>query len=409
MQVCAIESVQTVGMFMLLYWLLPQLDAYRSLFMFTAIATIPSFFLVFNRPPVTENSDTIDETISKVENTNTTKAGSKSVRTQLKSSERTVKLIFDICAFLCQISALLLWFVLTVVNPVEDPTTGEKISDICPVNRNVTKYYLEPSSYVKSNVDNDYKGETGYYKITLPPIGDLSTPPFPSNEQGPLPEHADTLWPLLLAPLLISVGYWENFVDKDTKLGGIGDRMNKFRKKLNKCKTSTYLFIGILKIILTFILILIYYGIDSDRVGVTELFNTANFYVNRCKSDTADPGDFESDWLQLAAIQVLVGVLSFYTADIVIKGRLQVSCYTVPLMLSTPASFFLLIWACKGCDSHWDIGVNTYWNCLSGHENMGELFTERFIYIGILWWLSQLWISRYLWYPNLEKLAKIDK
>ena len=50
LQVLLLESLQCVGVFLLLYIVLPSLDVFRSLFLLTAVATIPSLLQIFNQP-----------------------------------------------------------------------------------------------------------------------------------------------------------------------------------------------------------------------------------------------------------------------------------------------------------------------------------------------------------------------
>jgi hypothetical protein len=227
------------------------------------------------------------------------------------------------------------------------------------------------------------------------------------NLPGALPESGRYFWSLIVAPILISIAYWENFIDSDTKLGSFGKQLLEFKKKFHKCKPKTYLFTSIIKIIVAFILVLIYTGFDSS-IEIGDLFNSENFYTQKCFDDVTS-GIFESDWLEAASIQIAVGVAIFYGSDVAIKSRLQIVCYTVPITLATPVCFLLLFWACADCTDNWNIDTPYFWNCFSGRSNIGELMTERYVYLGFLWWISYLWICRHLWSPSLEKLAKMDR
>ncbi len=37
------------------------------------------------------------------------------------------------------------------------------------------------------------------------------------------------------------------------------------------------------------------------------------------------------------------------------------------------------------------------------------VFVDDYLWIIIIWWLSQLWISRHIWFPQSERLAKTER
>ena len=155
-----------------------------------------------------------------------------------------------------------------------------------------------------------------------------------------------------------------------------------------------------------------YFGLESDNTtDIKGLFSGKNFLTTRCDVNDDLEGDFVNDWLAVAAIQVVVGVAAFYLSDLAVKGHMQMACFTLPLFLSTPAVFGVLTWACESCDSTFIISsdYSYFFNCYHGYDGFSDSIFSTFFYIGAVWWVSQVWISRYVWSPTIERLAKSDK
>jgi hypothetical protein len=219
------------------------------------------------------------------------------------------------------------------------------------------------------------------------------------------------LWRLPIALVLISFGYWENFIDENSLLGSLGKKLYKFRINVMEAGTKTKALAGIWKIILTFIFIIIHFGLINDHINLDMIFDTANMYESKC-DETLRDGQyvFHSDWLLVVAVQVSAGVLCFYISDLAIKGHLQVPSFTLPMVLATPIFFFLLFWPCYECDKSFNIETDLYWNCNGGMETPWELVADKVAYLGLLiWFPSFILVTRYLWHPAIERLAHSDK
>ena len=282
----------------------------------------------------------------------------------------------DVLAFVAQFSALFIW----------------------PVSYAIMGYFEntgDPCAAPEANSSSLYNVAVNY------PI------------KGPVPEYDISIYLIPLALVLCSLSWWENFVDLHTRFsGGFIKPLLHFRRAVNGAKTKIYALIGIYKIILTFGMVTMYFGVSDMFDGdAMILFKSDSFYSSRCNPDASTRGAFLTDWLSVSTIQVCVGVIAFYSADLAIKAHMQIASFTIPLVATTPVTFSILIWACEGCLGVWELPIdeNYYWNCYQGYSGLGENFAEVLTYIGILWWLSQLWVTRYLWFPRVERLAKTDK
>ena len=220
---------------------------------------------------------------------------------------------------------------------------------------------------------------------------------------GVLPEEASHMWkPLFI--YLISMVYWENFITHGAGIPALTNWFHNLHKELIPTRAVTYFIVGIYKCLLTFILILIYYGAFYD-LGV--LFDTDNLYENKCGVLESEVRDnyFQSDWLEVSAVSVSVAVAGFFVSDLVIKADMQRSSFTLPLYLVTPLSFLLMLWPCEDCNF---TDTLYYWNCQSGYVDVADALIENLTWIGMLGTLSTMWIVRHLWFPESKRLARTD-
>ena len=346
-----IETLSTVGMFLLLYVVLPYMNALTGLFLLSGIGLIPSFLMLFNRPQSS------------------------------KTSTKYLNFMLDIFAFLGQAMAAFGISIMYAATQEQHENTYPNWNTVCSNASFTTTVTAE------SPLNYDY------------------------IQVGELPSGVE-LWIIPIALVLISVGYWENFIDSNSKLCFGLEAVNNFRYDIHHARTKIYLIVGVYKIILTFALLMIQHWVNIDnQMDLQMLFSGTNFYDNKCNVYEENVNmPFNEDWLLAAVIQISVGILCFYIADLSVKGYMQRLSLSLPLYLVTPVAFFLLSWACLDCDSYWDFGTYNYWNCYSGSNKIEDLFIggNNYIWLGIIWFPSFLLLTRYLWFPNAIRLAKLD-
>ena len=74
-------------------------------------------------------------------------------------------------------------------------------------------------------------------------------------------------WTLPVSLVLISVGFWQNYVDVNTmRMGGLTETLVDFKKSIRKSKTKLYLIVSSWKIVLTFFLLMGF--VDMDIIDV---------------------------------------------------------------------------------------------------------------------------------------------
>ena len=415
------ESVHSLGLFLLLFLGLPRLDVTRALLSLCALGFVPSLLQTLNTPS--------------------------------ESSKRKASLIMalDIIATLVQLMGIVGWILYLTFNPLyyTDAKVGNSslaqesvtysytdISSMCQeINRTVndfTQHDPADIGYKRAQAVNMFKESTDWtfsyvqysaddldLATTSPGTSDtswLTTTPSPTQPHDiflaeSLPETAFDLWPVPVGLFLISIAWWENFIDEDTKLGKLGKLLNRHRHSIRKGRTKLYVIVSFWKALLSFFLVMGFYaplslpwGVGLDSLFAWESFNRQDSVANRINQ-------MDTDWLIVYGVQAGTCLFCFWLFKLSVRGLIQVYCVSVPLILSTPVTLALFQWACQDCTGLWDLPTSgfQFWNCFSGHDKMASLLLYRWAGMGITYWVAEIWIARHLWCPTIERLAKTDK
>ena len=92
---------------------------------------------------------------------------------------------------------------------------------------------------------------------------------------------------------------------------------------------------------------------------------------------------------------------------------MQRSALAIPLFLVTPLLFAFLLpmceyWNDNPCEFAPEIPAHLFWVChpVSG---LTDLFVTDLRFMIFIWWLSLIWITRHIWFPTAERLAKTER
>jgi len=91
--------------------------------------------------------------------------------------------------------------------------------------------------------------------------------------------EVETTWTLPISLLLISLGWWENYIDANTRFFGLVPRFLAMRHRISRARTKTYLIASAWKIVVAFLFMLAF--VSRDLV-VTSLFS---FDFRSCAPD----------------------------------------------------------------------------------------------------------------------------
>ncbi len=341
----------------------------------------------------------------------------------------------DVFAFFGQVTALFVWFTLAE-NGVDNGNDGYvPYDEVC--NFGSTNTGVLGFSRTMILDDNSTSGATLTTEPHLTMAGgpDLVRLSEASRWKESLANGLAWPWPwMALLPvslLLISFTWWQNFIGDKENPGMCSGYMRKVQREVRAGKTKIYAIVNIYKVALIFVMVSLTYGLAWPELG---LFNADE--INKCGHDSGNGWLYlltdqlgfsqdhrykdncemglEMDWLIAYGVQAGASLLGFLSTRWAIQGFVQKETYSIAMLLCTPFSIGFAIWMCYECDTHWNfIGMDIYWNCFAGYdgvfENSGNNPVFIGIMVGILWWASQMIITRYIWHPHVEPLANSSR
>lgn len=99
--------------------------------------------------------------------------------------------------------------------------------------------------------------------------------------------------------------------------------------------------------------------------------------------------------------------LCYYFSKSACKMQMQRMAFAVPLTLATPVTLAIMIGLCQWkTDQIVFIREIMYWEC---SESLNTSRITWHIIVGLsLWYLSQLWITSHIWFPENKRLATTE-
>lgn len=315
-----IEGLQTFGMCLLLFRVLPSTDFFRGLIVTFAVCQIPSLLkvIVHERRP------------------------------NLSVSE-IVAIIMNIAAFLVQVSAI---------------------------------PFFSVGNFI---MQGNYSIMEAYNETTT-----LKTPVT-------LNQTCD--WELPLSLILLSIGWWENYVSGEwTVFGRITIPFKHWRSILQDVRETSYFLIAPFKIGLAILMARLITNNTNFVVLGTDEFNAT---TSKYSSKAEEIGVSYS----LLFIQMGSGIVCTYLAGLACKLHMQRTAFSLPLVIGPAVSLLLIFFQCEFdfLPIYWHTGG---WFC----PKSTDLYTLMIpIICAILVWLSYCITVSHIWFPQSERMAKIEK
>lgn len=236
--------------------------------------------------------------------------------------------------------------------------------------------------------------------------------------------HEDTTqaWSILISLPLISLGWWENYVNKFTHLGTLGDKMRDFKRNIRRMRTKIYLIVGLWKIFVTFGCMLALMSEFKSECASALLFQSDNkagncgHFVDPLHAANIEGSSLLNDPFWICIIQVFSCLFCYTFAKSACKILLQVVSFALPLMLVSPIMLGLFIGNCES----WKMTESTgnllpsylYWTCdIHGvtYDLMEKLISYYYLPLAIGWWLSFMWVTFHIWVPRVERLVQTER
>ncbi|XP_064608019.1 chitin synthase chs-2-like isoform X3 [Liolophura sinensis] len=283
---------------------------------------------------------------------------------------------------------------------------------------------------------------------------------------------SDMSWELPVSMLMIATNWWENFIDKDFRLGFIEIPIKQYKDSLHRVRVKSYILASLWKMGLTygFAFLLVpnltmvheafrgifiqtkvlypmnmtdiailrpgvslgprlfpttdptlgmyqqhfpgqqYMILENRTCGVKAENITGQHFGNEtlCKEIYSDPWVHWTTYMALV-VQVACSGLCYYFGRLACKLCMQRFSFAAPLCLATPVSVGIIIGVCHFHPEKIQLmGGFLRWVCTE------DALKERWFiwHLGIgfgLWWVSQLWVTRYIWTPKAPRLAFTER
>nr|XP_034828802.1 chitin synthase chs-2 isoform X1 [Maniola hyperantus] len=250
----------------------------------------------------------------------------------------------------------------------------------------------------------------------------------------PLIENKPVIWLIPISALCISLGWWENYVSRQSPIGIIKS-LARIKEELNHTRYFTYRFMSVWKIILFLLCILMSIWMDGDdpamffqlfkpgfgphnivveevqiQLGGTLIPDLANATLT---GDSVEVAAVHKSAFYVLLIQIFAAYLCYIFGKFACKILIQGFSYAFPINLVIPLVVNLLIAACglrngDNCIFHGTIPDYLFFESPPVFS-LGDFITRQMAWIWLLWLLSQTWITIHIWTPKAERLASTEK
>ncbi|KAB0798176.1 hypothetical protein PPYR_09169 [Photinus pyralis] len=247
-------------------------------------------------------------------------------------------------------------------------------------------------------------------------------------------EKKPNLWLTPLTILLVSLGWWENYICANSPIPFI-KKLGKIKQQMSATRYFTHIFISIWKCLCFFLSVIIITLIKEGEVGffftdfssgfsshpitILEIKQTVGGTSLADVADIIPTGDdtvISSD--SATAIYVLlISIVSSYFCYIfgkfACKIMIQGFSYAFPINLTIPVCISLLIAACglrEGDPCFFTDTIPSYlFFSTPPAYFLNDFIAQQHAWVWLLWLLSQTWITLHIWTPKCERLARTEK
>lgn len=319
-QILLIEAAHTFGLCLMVFKILPNLDVFQGLLIVNAVFTLPALFKIF--------------------------LSSTSKNTTQGRGPKMATKVFDVLAFIGQISAPVVIVLAMVVEGVE--------------------------------------------------IGHF---------QKLYQKDKNLVWEIPVSLILLSTVWWENYIER---------QLVCVRALLHSMRQKTTVVISMWKIGLTFLFGYALTGYDYD-VNIISLHIRLHGQVET-NTTTDDDIPVEQYFVELSPFlaQIIVALLGCMLSKLACKLCMQHFGFSLPLLLVTPVCAAVVLFNAglggflpqkiEFMNENTTIYTMKYPNKLPS-----EIPDVIMVVLGVVWYLSMLWVVSHIWMPSSNRFAKEER
>ncbi|KAK2583486.1 hypothetical protein KPH14_009451 [Odynerus spinipes] len=241
-----------------------------------------------------------------------------------------------------------------------------------------------------------------------------------------------SLWIIPPALILVSCGWWENYVSMQSSIGFLRT-LARVKRELRLTRYFTYMFVSFWKIIAFFISALTILHMRGQNLGhLFTMFGSAFgshkiiIYAVRQAANGSVPdlndvlpnSDIEitadsNTPIYVLLLQIFCAYFAYIFGKFACKILIQGFSYAFPVNLTIPVTISLLIAACglrngDPCFFHGVIPDYLFYESPPLYF-LNDFISKQYGWVWLLWLLSQTWITLHIWTPKCERLAATEK
>ncbi|CAO1401711.1 unnamed protein product [Diamesa hyperborea] len=249
----------------------------------------------------------------------------------------------------------------------------------------------------------------------------------------PLIEDRPVLWLIPVSAVMISCGWWENYVSSQSPFSFVRS-LGRIKEELKTTRYFSYIFLSLWKILIfcCAVMVIIWYEGD-DPTSLFGLFSKGfgphKIIVEELSSslgkslpdiiDASQIGDFveidasHTTVVYVIIIQIFAAYFCYIFGKFACKILIQGFSYAFPVNLTVPISISMLIAVCgirsgDPCFYHGTIPDYLFFESPQVFD-LSDLASRQMAWAWLLWLFSQAWISLHIWTPKCERLASTEK
>nr|AGB51153.1 chitin synthase 1 variant B [Bactrocera dorsalis] len=248
----------------------------------------------------------------------------------------------------------------------------------------------------------------------------------------PLLENRPELWVIPIACVMISCGWWENFVSLQSPIGLVR-AMGRVKDEMRTTRYFNHMFLSLWKVVLFVCFALLIFWAQGDEPGnifsmygdalgphkisidelATSLTGNLPDTLDAANIDSIEIDAVHNTVIYVLLIQIFSAYLCYIFGKFACKILIQGFSYAFPVSLTIPITVSLLIAACglridDPCFFHDTIPDYLFFT-RPRNFRFNDFVTQQMAWAWILWLLSQTWISLHIWTPKCERLATTEK
>ncbi|CAF0891844.1 unnamed protein product [Rotaria sp. Silwood1] len=225
-------------------------------------------------------------------------------------------------------------------------------------------------------------------------------------------------WQLPLALFLISLGYWESFIESRISKQRFFKWFQNGIRALRKTRPKIYITASLFKIFVLITTAIYFLPKTIDRKLYLSIFEQTSIgYSDKNTSRVVGGGLFDENVDLFRAtyevyipliIQIFSSCICYYTGRIACKVLMQSFSFSLPLTLSTLIAYIILFFV-QGFKNRKDIIAIGHLFYLDKPQALGSKLLIISLIGFLLLWLSRMKITSHVWFPTTERLAMIYK